>query len=314
VSLGILIGTERGLYGLIPGEAARCLIADLDVASVDAHEDAALVAAAGRGVWLLDGDSPNDWRQVWEGDARSARVDPEGDLLIGTSPPGLLRSTDGGATWESSGTLESVVRYQRSRTNTPSGTEWALTAIAFPTDGLLVGVRGAGVWLSTDRGRSWMPRSEGIDPAITHLYEHPQRSDRVYATTRSGLFRSEDGGYTWLQSLTGLDRSVAVGLSVLPGALDALVLSAARRGDSESGALFRSIDGGVRWTRVLVGTEDEWPVAPAVTRFGASLDTTLVLAGGRIWASHDRGADWRPLTEESDTARMPRARSLAVSL
>lgn len=315
MSLGILIGTDSGLFGLFPGEAAHCLIPDLQVTSVDARDGTALVAAADRGVWLHDGASdPSDWRQIWEGDARAARVAPDGALLIGAAPPSLLRSKDGGRTWEPSTTLESVVRYQRSRANAARSADWALTAIAFPADGILVGVRGAGVWLSTDDGRSWMPRSEGIDPSITGLYEHPQGSDRVYATTRSGLFRSEDGGYTWLQSLTGLDRSVAVSLSVMPGAPDALVLSAARRGTHESGALFRSIDGGVRWMRILVGDEDEWPVAPAVARLEGSLDTTIAYAGNRIWASHSRGADWRPLTDQSDTAAITAARNLAVAL
>ena len=315
MSLGILIGTERGLYRLLPGEPVRCLIPDIEVANIDAHDGAALVAA-GRGVWLHEGDDPEDWRQIWEGDARSARIDADGSLYVGTAPPGLLHSEDDGATWEASTSLESVVRYQRTRSSNTSSAmaNWALTAIAFPTDGVLVGVSGAGLWLSTDGGRSWMPRSEGIDPSVTSLYEHPEHRDRIYATTRSGLYRSGDGGYTWLQSLTGLDRSAAMSLSVLSGAPDALVLSAARKASGERGALFRSIDGGVRWTRLLVGEEDEWPVAPTVTRLGGSLDTTFVLASDRIWASHNRGADWRPLTDGAEAARLPPTRVLAVSL
>ncbi|MDA1061667.1 MAG: hypothetical protein O2895_01960, partial [Chloroflexi bacterium] len=277
MSLGILIGTASGLYRFFPGEPLRCLIPEIAVASLDVQDGVALVAAAGRGVWLHEGDAdPEQWRQIWEGDARQARIGPGGAYYLGTAPAGLLRSEDGGATWEPSSSFESVVRYQRTRTSstgTPGRTggprggssatsqtaSWALTAIAFLTDGVLVAVSGAGLWMSTDRGRSWMPRSEGIDPAVSGLYEHPERRDRVYATARSGLFRSDDGGYSWLQSLTGLDRSTAVSLSVLPGAPDALVLSAARSASGERGALFRSIDGGVRWTRLLVGDEDEWP-------------------------------------------------------
>ncbi len=314
MSLGILIGTERGLYGFFPGERPHPLIPDLPIASIDAHEGVAVITSPGNGVWLHDGGPPSDWRQVWEGDARSARITPDGDLLVGAAPPRLLRSTDSGETWEPSTTLESVVRYQRTRsTVVVSNAEWALTAIAFPPDGILVGVQGAGVWLSMDEGRGWMPRSEGIDPAVTGIYEHPEHKDRVYATTRSGLFRSDDGGYTWLQSITGLDRSIAQTISVMPDSVDTLVLSASRR-RSGQGALFRSIDGGVRWMRIIVGDEDEWPVAPVVTRMAGSLDTTFVLAGARLWASHDRGINWLPLTDDGDTASLPPASSLAVSL
>ena len=189
-----------------------------------------------------------------------------------------------------------------------------MTVIAFPAGGVLAGVAGAGLWLSTDRGRSWTPRSGGVDPAVTGLYEHPARAERIYATTRSGLYRSDDGGCSQLQSLTGLDRSPAISLAVLPGAPDALVLSAARTAAGGRGALFRSIDGGVRWIRLLLGDEDEWAVAPALARVGGSPDTTFVLAGGRIWASHDRGAGWRPLTDVADSAGLPAARALAVAL
>ena len=314
MSLGILIGTERGLYGFFPGERPHPLLPDIPVTGVDAHEGVAVIASPGNGVWLHDGGPPSDWRQVWEGDARSARITPEGDLMVGTAPPKLLRSRDGGETWEPSTTLESVVRYKRTRsTVVVSNAEWALTSIAFPPDGILVGVHGAGVWLSMDEGRGWMPRSEGIDPAVTGLYEHPEHKDRVYATTRSGLFRSDDGGYTWLQSLTGLDRSIAQSVSVMPESVDTLIMSAARR-RSGQGALFRSIDGGVRWMRIPVGDEDEWPVAPIVTRMAGSLDTTFVLAGERLWASHNRGISWLPLTGDGDTDSLPPASSLAVSL
>ena len=200
------------------------------------------------------------------------------------------------------------MRYQRTRSRGGSGSSWELSAIAFPGSALLVAVGGAGAWLSNDEGRSWMPRSEGIDPNVTGLQEHPERSDRVYATTGGGLFRSEDGGFSWLQSISGLDRSVAHSAAVLPGAPDAMVLSASRRAGGSGGALFRSIDGGVRWIRLILGDEDEWAEAPLVASLPGSRDTVFALVDGVIWASHDRGGDWRPLTDPP--ARPPPARAL----
>ena len=323
--LGVLLGTERGLYQLLPGEPFRRILPELAVTTLDVRNDVVLAAVPGRGVWQHDGGPPDDWRQVWEGDPRCVRVDPDGARYIGAAPAALLRAAPGSDVWEPSETLESVVRYQRTRSagGTSSGgvgggaggaARWAPQAIAFPAGALLVAVGGAGAWLSNDEGRSWMPRSEGIDPAITSLWEHPERNDRVYATTASGLYRSEDGGFSWLQSLTGLDRSVAHGVAVLPGAPDALVLSAARRPGGEGGALFRSIDGGVRWIRLLLGDEDEWPAAPLVAALPASRDTVFAVAGGQVWASHDRGGDWRPLTDPSEARALPPPRCIAVAL
>ena len=312
--LGVLLGSERGLYQLLPGEPFRRILPELAVAALDVRDDVVLAAVPGRGVWQHDGDAPDDWRQVWEGDPRSVRVGPDGARYIGAAPAALLRAAPGSDAWAPSETLESVVRYQRTSSGAAGGAGGALQAIAFPAGALLVAAGGAGAWLSNDEGRSWMPRSEGIDPAITSLWEHPERGDRVYATTASGLYRSEDGGFSWLQSITGLDRSVAHGVAVLPGAPDALVLSAARRAGGEGGALFRSIDGGVRWIRLLLGDEDEWPAAPLVAALPASRDTVFAVASGRVWASHDRGGDWRPLTGASEARALPPPRCIAVAL
>ena len=290
------------------------MLPDLEVTALDHRGDTTLAAVPGQGVWRHGGGPPHEWRQVWEGDPRCVRVGPNGTLHVGSAPVALLRSRDDGASWQPSQTLQSVIRYQRTRSSTTGARRWALDALALPADALLVGIGGAGVWLSNDDGRNWMPRSEGIDLAFTALWEHPERRDRVYAVTASGLYRSDDGGFSWLQSLTGLDRSAAAGVAVLPGAPDALVLSAARRPSGEHGALFRSIDGGVRWTRLSLGEDDGWERAPLVTPLAGSPDTVFALAAGAVWASHDRGADWRRLTDPGDAARLPPARCLAVAL
>ena len=312
--LGVLIGTERGLWQLLPGEPLRCILPDLAIGSLDVRGEVAIAAAPGHGVWQHEGGPATAWRQIWEGDPRCVRVGPDGTRHIGAAPAALLRAAPDADEWTASQSLDSVVRYQRTRSRGPAGSRWELSAIAFPGSALLVAVGGAGTWLSNDEGRSWMPRSEGINPDVTGLAEHPERSDRVYANTGGGLFRSEDGGFSWLQSITGLDRSVAHSMAVLPGAPDALVLGASRRAGGAGGALFRSIDGGVRWIRLILGDEDEWPEAPLVASLPGSRDTVFALAAGAIWASHDRGGDWRPLTDPSARPTLPPAHCLAVAL
>jgi hypothetical protein len=315
VPLGVLLGTQHGLYQLLPGEPLRCVLPDLEVSALTVGQGMVLAVVPDQGIWQHDGGLPTEWRQVWEGEPRSVRISQDGTRYIGTTKPtSLLHASATENVWEPSQTLESVVRYQRTRSNSSDVSRWALQAIAFPSGSLLVAVDGAGIWLSNDEGRSWMPRSEGIDPAITSLWEHPERSDRIYATTASGLFRSEDGGFSWLRSITGLDRAVAHSVAILPGAPDALILSTARRTNGESGALFRSIDGGVRWVRLLLGNADEWPHAPLVAALPASRDTVFAVADRRVWASHDRGGDWRALTDLADSNALTSVQSLAIAL
>ena len=330
--LGVLLGTDGGLYQLLPGEPLRCVLPDVGVTALDVRGGAVLAAAAGRGVWQHGGGGAADWRQVWEGDARAARTAPDGARYVGAAPAALLRAPPDADEWTPSPSLGSVVRYQRGRSRPgpgPSGraagraADPALSAVAFPRGALLAAVDGAGVWLSGDGGRSWLPRSEGVDARVAALREHPEHGDRVYAVTAGGLFRSEDGGFSWLQSLSGLDRSAAHSAAVLPGAPDALVLAAARRvpaaaGEAarggRGGALFRSLDGGLRWTRLALGADDEWPDPPLVAALPGSRDTVFAAAGRRVWASHDRGGEWRPLTDPADAAALPPVRALAAAL
>src|SRR5262249_32074868 len=139
-----------------------------------------------------------------------------------------------------------------------------VTGIAFSA-GTVVAAAGIGTFLTLDGGRSWALHSEGLDRKVHGLWEHPERNDRLYATSPSGFYRSEDSGYSWVQSLHGLDRSFARDVAVLPGAPDTLLLSASRRADGHESALFRSVDGGIGWTRVLLGDEDEWAQPPLVS-------------------------------------------------
>ena len=126
--------------------------------------------------------------------------------------------------------------------------------------------------------------------------------DRVFASTDSGVYRSEDEGFSWVQSLGGLDRSWGGDLAIMPGSPDALLLAAARHAPGEEGALFRSANGGVTWARLMLGDEDEWDRIPVVTRLWDSEDTAFAAAGTGLWGSHDSGRNWMPLAEDIEPA------------
>lgn len=109
-------------------------------------------------------------------------ADPDSLLAAGES--GLLRSTDGGRSWE---------------TLLPG----AVTVAAFvPRDPrrLLAYELERGLLQSADGGRTWQPaglKVEGQDP-VAFLAVHPDDPETVYAATfGAALLRSRDGGRTW---------------------------------------------------------------------------------------------------------------------
>jgi hypothetical protein len=324
-ALGVLLGGAHGITRLLPGEPPLVELAAADlggtpITTLDAAPGAgrgggrsrAALALAGSaaGVWVRAEEGR--WARRWEGHVRCVRVAPDGLLLAGLEPAGIITSSDGGESWEERPGLGAALRHATG-VRRPTGGALAVTGLCFAGDGWLAGIDGGGAWLSHDGGWSWLRSADGLPAEVRGVWEHPEQPELAYASTGAGFFRSEDGGASWVQSLGGLDRSLAGATAVLPGAPDVLLLAAARAPRSgRSGPdaeLFRSADGGIGWRRVALGGTDEWPSPPALCRLAGSADTAFAAADGRLWASHDRGQRWLLLAEG-----MPEARALAAVL
>jgi hypothetical protein len=309
-TLALLVGADDGLWALVPGERPRRVVDAGPVVALDAAPGAVACAIQGRGLWVRTLGSParaqRDFVQRWEGDASATLIAADGQLFVGAVPPAVFASAADG--WQEWTAMQSVLRYTRARTRSGGGR--AVTGLVRAGSHLLVAVAGMGTFLTLDDGRSWAAIGDGLDPEVLALYAHPERPHRRYAACEGGVYRSEDAGYTWVQSLHGLDRSVAWQIAVQAGVPDILLLAASRRADGSGGALFRSPDGGTSWERVRLGDADEWPRPPAVAALAGEFAALFAVAGGHAWGSHDGGAHWLPLADGVPAS----ARVLAASI
>jgi hypothetical protein len=127
---------------------------------------------------------------------------------------------------------------------------------------LYAGTGGAGVFRSTDGGRTWHRRSNGLpaNTAIGTLELAPSDPRRLYVLGDTGSYTSADAGATWsaLPSLGGSPRSFLVDPS------RALTLYA-----STFDGLRKSTDGGRSWGALPFRFQGPIAIAPTAPSTGA---------------------------------------------
>jgi photosystem II stability/assembly factor-like uncharacterized protein len=250
-----------------------------------------------------------------------------GVWYAGTSPQGLFRSDDGGATWAGvDGFNEHPQRKAwcgGDQDGTPDGAKLH-SILVDPRDPahLYIGMSSGGVFESTDAGAGWRPLNKGVradflpEPAPEFGHDpHCVRlaggnPDRLYQQNHCGIFRLDRPGEVWTDIGGGMPRSVgSVGfpLVVHPREADTLWVFPMDGTDvwprvSPGGkpAAYRSLDGGRSWRRQDEGfpaSQAWWTVKRQAMTVDARDPTGVYLGttSGEVWASRDEGRTWRCL-------------------
>src|SRR5450432_4597198 len=127
-----------------------------------------------------------------------------------------------------------------------------------------IGVNNGGIWKTTDFGRTWKPIFDDQPTgSIGDVAVAPSNPDIIYAgtgegiqrpdlSTGNGVYKSSDGGKTWIN--TGLkDGQQVAGLAIDPKN-EQIVFAAVLGhpyGPNKERGVFRTKDGGKNWESVL---------------------------------------------------------------
>jgi uncharacterized protein (TIGR03437 family) len=187
--------------------------------------------------------------------------------LVGTFEGGVYRSGDGGATWmvSNNGLLPSA----------------DVRAFTRHNNSVFAGLNGDGVFVSTDDGASWSPRSGGLGNQQVNALASD--GSRLLAGTEGGVYRSLDNGQSWNLTNTGITRQKILSLLAAPSGLYA---------GTDLG-LFRSTNGGDSWTVVNTGLTDLYIISLGAAPSGAS-----IFAGSTsgVFRSTNDGGNWAKVT------------------
>lgn len=254
---------------------------------------------------LLAAQSPT-WQPIgpYGGTVGSLAVHPTkpGVLYAAGSPQGVLKSTDGGLSWQilPGSPNPSLVVMDPTRPDT-------LYAVSKPVTNK--------VYRSTDAGAHWAAVSRNLPDSvrITRLVVDPARPVRLYAAALGGeVWRSGDSGATWRSFSQGLPSGGFIGttaLAAVPGRLAGTAFAG-----SFGPGLFRTRNAGLSWERVQ-GLPDARVTALALAPRDArvlyvSLDNNGDSAG--IYRSENGGDSWVPAGDPVAGSESPAIRTLAV--
>jgi photosystem II stability/assembly factor-like uncharacterized protein len=338
----LLVGTKKGLF-VLDGDvhggfevAARAFPGQsVEYAMRDPRSGRYLASVTswfyGARIWVTD-DPAGEWQQAEgtalpeDGEETLERIwvitpgEEDGVLYAGGDPGCLFESRDGGLSW-------SLVR---GLWDHPTRAEWIPgagglclhTIVPWPGDPsrLLVAISAVGVWLTDDGGATWRPSNSGIvarylpeearaDAIIGYCVHHvrrsPARPERLFMQFHDGVYRSDDGGSTWLDVGSGTDLPSDFGFPLVvdpadPESAYVIPLVGAEDRTTPGGAVrvWETRDAGSSWSPRTAGLPDSDAYLTVLreafdtTSRGATLELYFGATSGEVFGSADAGATW----------------------
>ena len=240
-------------------------------------------------------------------------------LYSGVDPGALFRSDDAGKNWNE----------MKSLTDHPSRKEWTHGAgglmvhsiVPHPSDParMFVGISAAGVFATSDGGRSWEPRNKNVladfrpdkfpevGQCVHHLESHPDTPDVLYQQNHCGVYRSDNGGKDWVDISEGLPSRFGFPIQIHPHDPDTVYVIPEQGAEFRATpkgqfAVYRSNNRGKTWKKLNKGLPSknsflhvhrQAMTHDALERFGLYVGTT----SGQIFYSLNGGDSWKLLGE-----------------
>jgi len=245
-------------------------------------------------------------------------VDPRNSsTLYGGTARGIVISTDGGLSWNSSnsGLPNRPGLWVSTLVMDPGNPGTLYAAINGPSE---TGGSPTELYKSTDGGATWIAAGVGLTSyyGAVSVAIDSQNPSVLYAGTTSGMFKSTDGAASWSPSNSGLSATFVSALAVDPQ--NRGTLFAATQTGGHPGGPFKSADAGTSWadTGLPYGVDAlaVAPQTPALVYAATSAGVFRSTNGGASWVSTGsfRGAFSRLIVDPQNPATLYAATNIGV--
>ncbi|HEV7764955.1 MAG TPA: hypothetical protein VGQ76_08145 [Thermoanaerobaculia bacterium] len=325
---GLFRSTDGGVHWLAVAPFLGLNILDVAVAEGDpqkvfASTTSGIYGSVDRGV---------TWNRVHPFASYAIAVSGNAQVIYSSSSSGPIRSSDGGATFGSTGSgfpqLPGIVAIAIDPQS--SDTVYAMTLL------------GAGVYKSIDGGAHWTLANSGLSsPVYLSLLLDPSNPQTLYLGAGGNIYKSTDGAASWT-ALPNLQGIYCYSLAIRAGTPSTLVAggNSGVRISTNGGAswtlpklaslssvaidplnpsnllasagsnLFRSTDGGATYALVGSGLTAQYTQSIAIDPRNESIVYATGPAG--IFKSADRGRTWSAPGSTSDSVTGPPTAYFAV--
>jgi len=258
-------------------------------------------------------------KQIWQ--ITLGHPDEPDTLYCGVEPAALFKSIDAGETWS---LVQGLYDHPHRSQWMPGGGGLCLhTILPDPTNAkrLFVAISTGGVYRTDDGGETWQPRNKGVraqflpedqrypewGQCVHKIVSHPSNPQRLFLQNHWGLYKSDDGGDSWVDIANGVPSDFGFAMEVDPNDAQSAFIIPVESDEfrcTPEGKLrvYRTRNAGESWEALSNGLPQE-NALETVLRDGLSADDlqpTGIYFGtrnGKLFGSSDAGESWTAIED-----------------